>query len=156
MKVFNLTDVSTTVLEQRNLVRQHFAVDRRMLAPGEYIEVEDTPKNRAALGLLLQVGAVSIDRLSPAYVQLRARMTSQTSRLGSVVPVQHVDMRETKSVELPEAPPILPVEPPVVLSAYDPMASSEAEAEVPEEVSVKVLDVAASYKPGGGKKKGHR
>lgn len=150
MKVFNLTDVSTTVLEQRNLVGQHFAVDRRMVAPGEYIEVEDTHKNRASLGFLLQVGAVSIDRLSPAYVKLRAGMSAQTGRLGPVVPVRHVDMRETKLVGLTESPPALPAEPPVELTKYDPAA------ELPVEVLAEVAPVGTPNKPGGGKKKGRR
>ncbi len=71
MKVYNLTDVHTEVLVQRNLVDQHIAVHTRMVAPGEYADVEETGAIKAGLEYLLQVGAVSIDSLPPPYVEAR-------------------------------------------------------------------------------------
>ena len=145
MRVFNLTDVSTPTLEQRNLVNQHFAVGRRMVVPGEYVEVEDTPMIRASLLFLLQVGAASIDRPSPTYIQTRQRLSAQTGKLGSVVPVRHLDLQETKLAGIPVAPPAI-VEGAVELTKYDPAAATADAAPV----------ILPQHKGGGSKKKGRR
>lgn len=101
MRVFNLTDVATKVLEQRGLVNQHIAVARRMVNPGEFIEVADLVATRDDLKYLLQVGAMSIDVLPPAYQQ--ARQVAQVDPTRPDVRAAHVAMRETKLATGPHA-----------------------------------------------------
>lgn len=95
MRVFNLTDVSTPVLEQRGLLAQGIATSGRIVNPGEYVDVEDTPKSRSDLAYLLQVGAVSIDMLPPPYVVARQQAQASAGRLAARVG-QHVNVEETK------------------------------------------------------------
>lgn len=95
MRIFNLTDVATPVLEQHKLVDQHFAIARRMVNPGEYVDIEDAPNVLRDLQSLLQVGAVSIDRVPPAYAMARqAQQVTSQSRLAGI-PVRHVSLKET-------------------------------------------------------------
>lgn len=120
MRVFNLTDVPTKVLEQRGLTQQHIAVARRMVDPGEFIEVADSATTRDGLAYLLQVGAVSIDTLPPAY--LRARQAQQVENLRTSVPVSlpHVELQETGVA--PAAGPALAVGDVVELAKHDPLS----------------------------------
>jgi hypothetical protein len=98
MKVFNLTDVETPVLKQRGLLAQSIGISRRMVAPGEFVEVEDTPEVRAKLEYLLTVGAVSIDQAPPTYAKVRQDRQAQAQGTGHLasVPVRHVALQETK------------------------------------------------------------
>lgn len=91
MRVFNLTDIPTKVLEQRKLIDQGIAVAKRLVRPGEFVEVEDTAHTRACLQDLLQVGAVAIDIPPPAYV--KARQIKQS--LANEPPTQHVAIKES-------------------------------------------------------------
>lgn len=92
MKVFNLTDVPTKVLEQHGLVSKHIAVGTRMADPGEYVEVEDTPTRRADLAHLVTVGALSIDSVPPAYTKARGAADASAGK----APIGHVNVRETR------------------------------------------------------------
>lgn len=94
MRVFNLTDISTKVLEQRKLIDQGIAVAKRLVRPGEFVEVEDTAHTRACLQDLLRVGAVAIDIPPPAYV--KARQIKQS--LAAESSVQHVAIKESALV----------------------------------------------------------
>jgi hypothetical protein len=93
VRVFDLTDVPTKVLEQRGLLNQHISVARRMVNPGEFVEVEDLAATRDGLQYLLQVGALSIDVLPPTY--LKARQVAQADASRSPLRVAHVDVQET-------------------------------------------------------------
>ena len=105
MKVYNLTDVSTPVLEQRGLVNQHVAVAGRMVSPGEYVEVEDTAHARANVLQLVQVGALAIDKLPPPYVLARQQMAASSGKLAAHIS-QRVEIGETRVAgETPPAPP---------------------------------------------------
>lgn len=122
MRVFNLTDVSTPALEQYGLVGQHIAVSGRMVNPGEYADVEDTPTSRDNLSHLLRVGAVAIDKLPPPYVQAVQQAAASSGRLAARVG-QHVELKETKVAG--ESPPGPPAEgETMVLSRDDPAAQA--------------------------------
>lgn len=104
MKVYNLTDVATSVLEQRGLVAQGIATSGRIVNPGEYVDVEDTVKSRADLEYLIQVGAVAIDQMPPPYVRARQQAQASAGTTGRVP--QHVHVEETKIAgEPPLSPP---------------------------------------------------
>jgi len=103
VKVYNLTDIKTPVLEQRGLSDQGIAIAGRIVNPGEFVDVEDTPTSRGNLAYLLQVGAVAIDQLPPPYVL--ARQQAQASAGGPRMR-QHVEVGETKVAgEPPLSPP---------------------------------------------------
>lgn len=108
MRVFNLTDIETPTLKQRGLVGQHFAVGTRMVAPGEYIELPDTPSTRADLHYLLTVGAVCLDTPPPPYAVARQAKEANAGHLAPIA-VRHVEMRETALANEP-APNPMPVE----------------------------------------------
>lgn len=93
-KVYNLTDVSTPALEQRNLVAKHLAVAHRMVNPGEYVEIPTEQFQLAQVAYLLQVGAVSVDQIPPAYAQAKQKEAAQASAHGSI-PAKHVFLAET-------------------------------------------------------------
>lgn len=142
MRVFNLTDVPTKVLEQRGLTQQHIAVARRMVDPGEFIEVADSATTRDGLAYLLQVGAVSIDTLPPAYLRARqAQQARQVENLRTSVPVSlpHVELQET--VVAPAAGPALAVGDVVELAKHDPLS-----------VVVDAVDT-STHKAGKGKRR---
>lgn len=123
MKVYNLTDISTPVLEQRGLLNQHIAVAGRMVNPGEYVDVEDTPTARANLTILLQFGAVAIDKLPPPYTLARQQEAASSGRLAAHIG-QRVELNETKVAG--ETPPSPPVEgTTVTLTKADPAASAD-------------------------------
>ncbi len=115
MKVFNLTDVETEVLKSRSLMNQHIAVAGRMIVPGEYVEVEDTPIVRSNILHLVQVGALSIDSLPPPYTQARKLVEAQSSA-GRVS--AHITLHETKTAGEPAPQPVA-TEPAVVLEKAD-------------------------------------
>lgn len=119
MRVFNLTDVGTTVLEARGLVSQHIAVAGRMINPGEYADVEDTAMVRAAIAELLQVGALSIDQPPPPYVVGRQQREASAGKLAA-----RVDLKETAVAG--EPPPGPPAEgTTAVLAPNDPTAGGD-------------------------------
>jgi len=102
VKVYNLTDVPTPVLEKHRTLDQHIAVGNRMCAPGEYIEQEDTPTLRENCRHLVSIGALSIGLVPPPYTLAR------TAKAGSNIPspahVQHLEVKETKVAEDAPAP----------------------------------------------------
>lgn len=126
MRVFNLTDIPTKVLEQQRLVEQHIAIGRRMSIPGEYVDVEDPAGIlRAKLTHLLTVGAVSIDQVPPAYA--KAKQTS-SGHLGSI-PVRHVTINETRVAGVTTVPDVR-TDVPVPVTKFDPTAAQESEVEL--------------------------
>lgn len=133
MKVFNLTDISTPVLEQRGLVEQHIAVGRSMIRPGEFAEVEDTPHTRSKLDFLVTVGGVAIDSLPPNYVKAREALAASGGRPSplSPLPARHVEISETRPASDPQGPPpdaSTEASAPVVLERKQPEAAPEAPA----------------------------
>jgi len=110
-KIYNLTDVTTPVLEKHRMLDAHIAIGTRMCAPGEYVEQEDTPTLRENCRHLVAIGALSIDQVPPPYTLAR------TAKAGGNVPspahVQHLNVKETKVAEdapAPAAPAPEPVE----------------------------------------------
>jgi hypothetical protein len=121
MRVFNLTDVETSVLKQQALFNQHIAIGGRMSVPGEFIDVEDSSGViRAKLVHLLTVGAVSIDHVPPAYAH--AKQSAQSSQ------ARHVQVFETK-VPVVSGPVDVRTEAPVPVTRYVPSAEEEPPAE---------------------------
>jgi len=117
MRVYNLTDVPTPTLERHGLVNQSIVAHRRVVAPGEYVEVETSESMKVRLSHLLTVGAVSIDQLPPAYLRARQLAVPSTGHLG-VIPVRHLDMQETPVLgvsKVPPPPPVTTTAPTVVL-----------------------------------------
>lgn len=104
VKVFNLTDVSTPNLEQRKFVNQHIAIGGRMCEPGQYIEQTDSPQLREDCKHLVSIGALSIDTLPPPYRMARAAKDNADG-LVSPAHIQHLDIKETKVVDVQPAPP---------------------------------------------------
>lgn len=149
MRVYNLTDVPTPALQQRNLVNRHLVVGNRMSNPGEYVDVEDTPSMRARLRSVVELGALALDTLPPRYVMQRQR----ASQAAGVSPVQHLDIQETKTVEVPQAAASLAAQaaPPVVLQklAAEVSATAVAEVESPGPVT-------SAADSGKAKRKGRR
>lgn len=74
MKVFNLTDVSTPALVAQGLVGQQIVVGAQLLPPGGFAEVEDTHHRRQQLASMVALGALSIDKLPPAYIRAKSDM----------------------------------------------------------------------------------
>lgn len=123
MKVFNLTDVATPVLEQRGLFQQHIAIAGRMCNPGEFVEVEDTPIVRADLADLLRIGALAIDQPPPPYTTAR-QIAQASSTDGALMLRQHVEVKETRVAgEPPPGPPSAEGET-VQLEKHDPMVGA--------------------------------
>jgi hypothetical protein len=114
MRVYNLTDVSTPVLERYSLLNQQIVAHRRVIEPGQFVEVEDTPTMRARLSHVLTVGAVSIDQLPPAYLRAKQLLAPQSGTFGSL-PVRHIDVQETQVVGEPKGTVAPTTERPVVL-----------------------------------------
>jgi hypothetical protein len=106
MKVYNLTDVETPALIQRGLVNQHIVVGKRMVNPGEFVEVADTLHTRGKLMYLLTVGAVSIDQVPPNYVRSKQSAVPSTGVHGSI-PVHHMEIKETAIVDAPAKPVVV-------------------------------------------------
>ena len=150
MRVFNLTDIATPVLEQHKLVNQHFAVARRMVNPGEYADIGDAPNALHDLQFLLQVGAASVDRVPPAYAIARQqRQNANPSRLQGI-PVRHVDMKET-AIEgvTTQGQQVVPATEP--LQRFDPTQADEE-----PKVATPVVVSAAPEVDRGKKKKGRK
>lgn len=115
MRVFNLTDVSTPTLVRHGLVNQQIVAHRRLVLPGEYVEVEDNSSMRARLAHLLTLGAVSVDQLPPAYLLAKQKAVPAAGAFNSV-PVRHMSLPETKVVGTVSAPaPATEVAKPVIL-----------------------------------------
>lgn len=151
MKVYNLTDVSTPVLEQRGLMNQHIAVAGRMAAPGEYVEVEDTPHARANVELLLQLGAVALDKLPPPYVLARQQAAASSGKLAAHIG-QRVEINETKVAG--EGPPAPPAEGETVTAAkYDPSSAPDELPPPPQPEDPPPNQPPASQQKGSGGKK---
>jgi hypothetical protein len=66
VKVWNLTDVATPVLQQRALVNVSVRVGDADLCPGASLEAKDSAKLRTELGPLLLLGAVHFGEERPA------------------------------------------------------------------------------------------
>lgn len=67
MKVFNLTDVPTPLLERRGLAKTAFKVGSTVVVPGSSVEVKDTGANRQELASFIAAGAASIGRPPKGY-----------------------------------------------------------------------------------------
>lgn len=93
VKVFNLTDIVTDNLTRRGHTEQHIVIGDRMCAPGEYVEVADTPSLRATTKHLVQIGALSLDSLPPPYTAAR-QMKENTASKRTSSPA-HLNVQET-------------------------------------------------------------
>ncbi len=119
VKVYNLTDVATPNLDKQKMVGQHIVVGTRMSAPGEFVEVEDSPKLRTDCEFLVSVGALSIGATPPPYTAARLALKANNT---SPALVRHLDVAETKVAQDPPAPtpediPALDVEAPAAPKA---------------------------------------
>lgn len=126
MKVFNLTDIPTKVLEQRGLVKKTIVVGRELVNPGESTEIEDTPRNRGRLQDLLRFGAVAIDKLPPTYAQAYAK---EHPKPVAAQPVLAPKPPSTPQVTPPPPEPEAPApeeEAPVVTEDEEPKAPEES------------------------------
>lgn len=71
MKVFNITDASTSALESQGLANQAIKVGDTVIPKGGSATLRGTAKERAELQVFIKVGAVTIDELPPAYAARR-------------------------------------------------------------------------------------
>jgi hypothetical protein len=102
VKIYNLTDVHTPVLEKYRMLDQHIAVGTRMCEPGQYIEQEDSPTLRENCRHLVSIGALSIGMVPPPYTV--ARTSKASGGVPSPVHVQHLNVQETKVADSTPAP----------------------------------------------------
>lgn len=132
MRVFNLTDVETSVLKQQALLNQHIAIGGRMSVPGEFIDVEDSSGViRAKLVHLLTVGAVSIDQVPPAYAHAKQSAQSSAGHLSGIQ-ARHVQVFETKVPVVSDSVAVR-TDVPVPVTRYVPSAEEEPSPEPPSE-----------------------
>ncbi len=132
MRVFNLTDLPTETLTNRGLLLQHIAVAGRMVAPGEYVDVESSAKVTSDLEFLVTVGAVAIDTLPPPYVMARQQAEARSGNLAAHIG-QRVSLKETKVAG--EAVPTAPAEGTTVTAEkHDPTTEASDEPPAPEPV----------------------
>jgi hypothetical protein len=89
MKVFNLTDVETPLLAQRGLVRQTFAVNGALLAPGDAVDVPETAAAMLThlVAHLVEVGAVAIDGPPASYLEHKGPARTPPTPTPPPVPV---------------------------------------------------------------------
>lgn len=73
MKLFNLTDMPTPVLEKHGLVRQVLVVRSTVIPPGASAEVENTDAARREAKSYVRAGAMAIDILPSGYVLAKER-----------------------------------------------------------------------------------
>lgn len=106
VKVYNLTDVHTSVLEKYRMLDQHIAIGTRMCAPGQYVEQEDSPTLRENCRHLVSIGALSIGMVPPPYTV--ARTSKMDGAVPSPVHVQHLDVKETKVADDAPVPASVP------------------------------------------------
>lgn len=71
MKVFNITDASTTALETRGLANQAIKVGDTVIPKGGSATIRGTARERSELQVFIKVGAIAIDELPPAYAARR-------------------------------------------------------------------------------------
>lgn len=78
MKVFNLTDIETKALAQRNLMQQHVAVGDQMLAPGESVDIDDATFARIQHHLqeLVMVGVLACGEETADYQAAKAQLVA--------------------------------------------------------------------------------
>jgi len=69
MKIFNISDVSTSSLVKHGLVSQTFSIGGQLLKPGMYVIVDDSKKKiiGAQVRHLLKFGAIAIDKPPASY-----------------------------------------------------------------------------------------
>jgi hypothetical protein len=147
VKVFNLTDVSTPVLETRGLVNKGIVVGREIAEPGGYKEVIDSPRERKKLHFFLQIGAVSIDKPTPPYLAAKAKLFEESQgRTPRVRPPPE---------PAPPPPPVaepLPITPPEDIPVLENAATL-----IPPTAKVVVAEpVVEESKPKASKKKASR
>jgi hypothetical protein len=148
VRVFNLTDIPTSALEQRGLVNCQLAVGNRMICPGEFVDVEDTPSLRARLRSVVELGALALDRLPAKYVSQR----QQAMQAAVPVPMRHLEVCETLTAAM-EKPAIAPV----VSKVPDVVVQRSVLPEIPPEDLVGVPGAdPAPLATGKSKKKGRR
>lgn len=89
MKVFNLTDVTTDVLEQYQMSKHTIVVGTQSIEPGSSVEVsaEEEAAARAHLAHFIAIGAVAIDECPEAYTK------------GKTVPAKPVEPPVEKAVD---------------------------------------------------------
>ena len=112
MRVFNLTDVATEVLERYGLVNSSHAVAGVLLRPGKSVDVVDDASTRARLKRLVERGALSIDEVPASYkvadtvppATLPAPVAPAEPEVAEPV-VEEVAAAEVEEEPLPEAEP---------------------------------------------------
>lgn len=130
MKIFNLTDVSTPVLEQRHLTKQTFSVSGKDIAPGASIEVDPSVREHAVAqtAFLVACGALALDKVPDSYTKGKQSVVEEkykaiadvaapeptpdptlapepTPEPGPVVEASADDVREEDRLPTTDAPP---------------------------------------------------
>ncbi len=78
IKVFNLTDVPTPLLEQHKAANVSIAVGRALVGPGEMCETADDPMTRAHLSHFVAIGALAVDSLPARYALAKEKAVAAT------------------------------------------------------------------------------
>ena len=72
MKVFNLTDVSTPLLERHGMLNQTIAVGTELINPGSSAEIGEEPHVILGAQHLVSIGALAFSQLPSSYVAAKA------------------------------------------------------------------------------------
>lgn len=126
MKVFNLTDVATPALTQRNLVNQILVVYGKQIAPGlsaDFDDKEAAPIVVKEVQHFLKSGALSVDKLPDAY--LKAKSVAAAAAAKADVPAHPAAAPASPTVPSPPAsdPPATVAETPKAIAADGPTKS---------------------------------
>jgi hypothetical protein len=113
MRVFNLTDMLTPVLESSGFINKQIVVHKHPVNPGEFVSVIDSEHIRVKLKKLLTIGAISIDQLPPSYIGFRRSEELKKSNPEKLS--HHVNIRET-STGVPELNRGLNMREPILLN----------------------------------------
>lgn len=127
MKVFNLTDVPTPLLERLGLVRVSLRVGEETVPPGGQVDVPD--RYQAEISTLVRVGAVAIGSRPAGYQPAAPEPTVKT--------------------DIPVVPPLRPLP---VFESEDVVASMPIE-DVEQPSSPDSSDGASKHEGGHGRKR---
>ena len=86
MRVHNLTDIPTEVLNKYGHIDQQIVVGTELCAPGGSVEVGDTIHLRSQMEHLVSLGALAVGALPPSYASAKAKK-AKTADVIVAVPI---------------------------------------------------------------------
>jgi hypothetical protein len=84
LRCYNLTDVETADLKSRNLFQIPLIVRTAIISPGGFVDLPDDDATRREAKCFVDLGALAIDILPPAYVLARGREIKEKQVLPKI------------------------------------------------------------------------